>query len=68
MSRHGFTPKRLIARRVTDDRPVWLTADDRWSGDMAKAEIFEDEAVADDRLLFAITQPDAVTAPALVEA
>ena len=47
---------------------MWLTADDRWTRKMSEAELLEDEAVAEDRLLFAIAQPDLVVGAYLANA
>ncbi len=68
MSRRPFTPKVVAANDLIAGDAVWLTEDDRWTRDIAKAELIEDEAVADDRLLFAITQPDIVVGAYLVDA
>ena len=54
MSRRPFTPKVITANALLEGDAVWLTADDRWSPEMGEAELIEDEAVAQDRLLFAI--------------
>ena len=50
MSR-AFTPKVVTANRLLQGDNVWLTADDRWTTDMAEAELIEDEAHAQIRLL-----------------
>ena len=47
---------------------MWLTADDRWTRNMSEAELLEDDAVAEDRLLFAISQPDLVVGAYLADA
>ena len=47
---------------------MWLTADDRWTRKMSEAELLEDEAVAEDRLLFAISQHDLVVGAYLADA
>ena len=47
---------------------MWLTADDRWTRNMSEAELLEDEAVAEDRLLFAISQHDLVVGAYLADA
>ena len=67
MSR-SFTPKVLTANDLTEGDAVWLTASDEWSRSMADAELLEDEAVAQDRLLFAIAQFDVVVGAYLVDA
>ena len=68
MSRRLFTPKVVTANALLEGDAVWLTADDRWTTDMAQAELIEDEAIAEDRLLFAIGQPDTVVGAYLVDA
>lgn len=68
MSRRPFTPKVVAANDLMEGDAVWLTEDDRWTRDMAQAELIEDEAVADDRLLFAIAQPGTVVGAYLVDA
>lgn len=67
MSR-SFTPKVVTANRLLEGDAVWLTEDDRWSPDMAEAELIEDEAHGDIRLLFAQGQPDIVVGAYLAEA
>ena len=56
MTRRPFTPKVVTANALLEGDVVWLTEDDRWTRDMAEAELIEDEAVADDRLLYAMSQ------------
>ena len=68
MSRRPFTPKVITANALLEGDAVWLTSDDRWSPNMSEAELIEDEAVAQDRLLFAIAQPDVVVGAYLVDA
>ena len=68
MSRRPFSPKVVTANALLEGDAVWLTADDRWSRNMAEAELIEDEAIADDRLLFAIAQSDIVVGAYLVDA
>ncbi|EYD75775.1 hypothetical protein Rumeso_02557 [Rubellimicrobium mesophilum DSM 19309] len=67
MSRR-FTPKVVSANHLVEGDAVWLTADDRWTRDMAEAELIEDEAVAQLRLLFAKGQPNTVVGAELVDA
>ncbi|SMY07860.1 DUF2849 domain-containing protein [Flavimaricola marinus] len=67
MSR-AFTPKVITANRLLEGDAVWLTEDDRWSPDMAQAELIDDEAHAQIRLLHAQGQPDVVVGPYLVDA
>ncbi len=68
MSRRAFTPKVVTANALLEGDAVWLTSDDRWSPNMLEAELIEDEAVAQDRLLFAITQADVVVGAYLTDA
>ena len=68
MTRRPFTPKVVTANSLLDGDAVWLTPDDNWTTDMSEAELISDEAVADDRLLFAIAQPDVVVGAYLVDA
>lgn len=68
MSRRPFTPKVVAANDLLKGDAVWLAADDSWTRDLAAAELLEDEAVADDRLLFAFGQADIVVGPYLVDA
>ncbi|SMX24399.1 DUF2849 domain-containing protein [Boseongicola aestuarii] len=63
-----FTPKVLTANDLIEGDAVWLTPRDEWSRNMADAELLEDEAVAQDRLLFAIAQSDVVVGAYLVDA
>lgn len=60
MTRRPFTPKVVTANALLEGDAVWLTADDRWTRDIREAELIEDEAVADDRLIFAAAQVDTV--------
>ena len=68
MTRRPFTPKVVAANDLLNGDAVWLTEDDQWTGDMSKAELLEDEAVAEDRLLFANAEAHRVVGPYLVEA
>ncbi len=63
-----FTPKVVTANRLLEGDAVWLTMDDRWSPDMREAELIDDEAHADLRLLVAQSQPGIVVGPYLVDA
>ncbi|MBP1805933.1 DUF2849 domain-containing protein [Rubellimicrobium aerolatum] len=67
MSRR-FTPKVVSANHLLEGDAVWLTEDDRWTRDMAEAELIEDEAHAAIRLLFAKGQPGVVVGAELVDA
>ena len=67
MSR-GFTPKVVTGNALLEGDAVWLTTDDRWSRSMAEAELIEDEAHADIRLLFGASQRNTVVGVYLVDA
>ena len=61
MSRR-FTPKIISANALLEGDVIYFTADDKWSRDHAKAELIEDEAHAQIRLLDAETDGHAVGA------
>ena len=67
MSRR-FTPKVVTANRVLEGDNVWLTEDDRWSTRIEEAELIEDEAHADIRLLFGQAQRNIVVGVYLADA
>ena len=67
MSRRPFAPKVVTANLLCEGDAVWLTADDRWTLDMAEAELIEDEAHAQVRLLDA-HQPLVVVGEYLADA
>jgi Protein of unknown function (DUF2849) len=67
MSR-GFTPKVVTANALLEGDVVYLTADDRWSRVHAEAELIEDEAHADLRLLQASRQTGTVVGVYLADA
>ena len=67
MSRR-FTPKVVTANRLLEGDNVWLTEDNRWSPMMAEAELIEDEAHADIRLLHAQGQRNIVVGAYLADA
>ena len=50
MSRR-FTPKVVTANALIEGDVVWLTEDDRWTRTMSEAELIDDEAHAEIRLL-----------------
>lgn len=64
----AFTPKVVTANRLLEGDAVWLTADDRWSPHMSEAELIEDEAVAQDRLIHAQSQAHVVVGAYLADA
>jgi hypothetical protein len=63
-----FTPKVVTANALLDGDVVYLTADDRWSRLHAEAELIEDEAHAQMRLLTAQSQRQTVVGAYLAEA
>ena len=67
MSRR-FTPKVVTANDLRDGDVVYLTDDDRWSRDHTDAELIDDEAHADVRLVFASQQADTVVGVYLADA
>lgn len=68
MSRRPFTPKVVTANRLLEGDVVYLAANDAWVTDHAKAELIEDEAHAQIRLLEAERQPDVVVGAYLADA
>ncbi len=67
MSRN-FTPKVVTANALLEGDAVWLTADDRWTRYIAEAELIEDEAHAQLRLIHAEGQPEIVVGAYLADA
>ncbi len=67
MSRR-FTPKVVTANRLREGDVVYLTADDRWSLLHSEAELIEDEAHAQLRLLHAASEKLLVVGPYLADA
>jgi hypothetical protein len=66
--KRAFTPKVVTANALVEGDAIWLTEDDRWTRDISEAELIEDEAHADLRLLFAESQPDEVVGAYLADA
>ena len=67
MSRR-FTPKVVTANDLLLGDVIYLTEQDTWSRDHHEAELIEDEAHADLRLLFASQQAAAVVGAYLADA
>jgi Protein of unknown function (DUF2849) len=67
MSRQ-FTPKVVTASDLRLGDVIYLTADDRWTRDHHAAELIEDEAHAQMRLLFAAAQKLTVVGAYLADA
>ncbi|MDP2083940.1 MAG: DUF2849 domain-containing protein [Gemmobacter sp.] len=63
-----FTPKTVTANDLRSGDAVWLTADDRWSPNHHDAELIEDEAHAQLRLLHAHRQGQIVVGAYLADA
>jgi len=64
----AYSPKIVTASALLEGDVVYLTADDRWTRDVAKAELIEDEAHGQIRLLDAEMQPDRVIGVYLADA
>ena len=67
MSRR-FTPKVVTANLLREGDVVYLAADDRWSPHHHEAELIEDEAHAQMRLLYASSQKLLVVGAYLADA
>ena len=67
MSR-AYTPKVVTANALIEGDVVYLTADDRWTRHHAEAELIEDEAHAQLRLLKAGHQRNIVVGAYLADA
>jgi len=63
-----FTPKVITANDLLRGDVVWLTDSGDWTRDMARAELIEDEAHAQIRLIEAEAQQDRVVGAYLAEA
>lgn len=63
-----FTPKIVTANALLEGDVVYLTADDHWTRRLDEAELIDDEAHADIRLLDAEMRHDEVVGPYLAEA
>ncbi len=68
MPRRPFTPKVVTANRLLEGDVVYLSAADEWVTDHHLAELIEDEAIAQLRLLDAERQPDIVVGAYLADA
>ncbi|WP_296426257.1 DUF2849 domain-containing protein [Yoonia sp.] len=67
MSR-AFKPKVVTANALLEGDAVWLTIDDRWTRDIAEAELMTDEAHADLRLLEALSRQSEIAGAYLADA
>ncbi|RWR53107.1 DUF2849 domain-containing protein [Sinirhodobacter ferrireducens] len=63
-----FTPKVVTANDLRMGDVVYMTAAGSWTRDHAEAELIEDEAHGELRLLAALGQPGVVVGPYLAEA
>ncbi len=63
-----FTPKVVTGNDLLEGDVVYLTADDRWSRLHHEAELIEDEAHAQMRLLFGTAQRQVVVGVYLADA
>ncbi len=63
-----FTPKVVTANALLEGDVIYLTADDRWTRNHAEAELIEDEAHAQLRLLDAQSQRGSVVGAYLADA
>lgn len=63
-----FTPKVVTANALLEGDVVYLTEDDRWTRQHNEAELIEDEAHAQMRLLTAISQHRVVVGAYLADA
>lgn len=63
-----FTPKVVTANALLEGDVVYLTADDRWSRNHTDAELIEDEAHAQMRLLHGASQRNVVVGAYLADA
>lgn len=63
-----FTPKVVTGNALIEGDVIYMTADDRWTRHLSKAELINDEATANLRLLIAEGQPETVVGPYLADA
>ncbi|WP_158964314.1 DUF2849 domain-containing protein [Chachezhania sediminis] len=62
-----FTPKVVTANDLLEGDVIYLTEDDTWTRRLASAEVIEDEAHAQLRLLHAERQPAVAVGPYLAD-
>lgn len=67
MSRR-FTPKVITANDLREGDVIYLTADDRWSRNHIEAELIDDEAHAEVRLIHAARQSGDIVGAYLADA
>ena len=63
-----FTPKVITTNHLLSGDAIWFKADNTWTGNISEAEMLEDEAHADVRLLEAQAQKDVITGAYLADA
>ncbi len=66
MSR-AFTPKVVTGNHLLEGDVIYLAEDDLWVRDIRAAEVIEDEAHGQLRLLHAQSQPEVVVGPYLAD-
>ena len=64
----AFTPKVVTANALLEGDAVWLTEDDRWTRDIAEAELLTDEAHAGLRLIEAQRRQSEIAGAYLADA
>ncbi|MEM6408862.1 MAG: DUF2849 domain-containing protein [Pseudomonadota bacterium] len=62
-----FTPKVVTANALLEGDVIYLTEDDQWSRSLKEAEVIEDAAHGDLRLLFAQSQPEQIVGAYLAD-
>ncbi len=62
------SPQVITANALLEGDAIWLTEDDRWTRDMAEAELIEHEAHGAIRMLFAQSQPSVAVGVYLADA
>jgi hypothetical protein len=67
MTRRPFTPKVVTANHLLEGDVVYLSPADEWVRDLARAELIDDEAHAQLRLLDAERQQDVVVGAYLAD-
>lgn len=63
-----FIPKVVTANALLEGDAVWLTVDDRWTRDIREAELLDDAAHADIRLMDAQKQQHEIAGAYLADA
>lgn len=63
----AFTPKVVTANALLEGDVVYLTKDDRWTRNLAEAELLTDEAHADLRLIEAERRPSEIVGAYLAD-